>query len=39
MTTGNFWTTTLSSFIFFFFSFGNMNVVNVPRDDQIVKYS
>ena len=40
-TTGNFLTTTLSSFMsrffFFFFSFGNMNVVNVPRDYQIDK--
>ena len=34
-TTGNFSTTNLSSFIFVFFSFGNMNVVR--RDYQIVK--
>ena len=34
-TTGNFSTTNLSYFIFFLFSFGNMNVV--PRDYQIDK--
>ena len=34
-TNGNFSTTNLSSFIFFLFSFGNMNVV--PHDYQIVK--
>ena len=34
-TAGNFSTTNLSSFIFVFISFGDMNVV--PRDYQIIK--